>query len=221
MNLMVNPTITGFRQDVDGTIKELKLGEAKEDAFANIIEQGGADLDDNKAATINVSTYTQPVEITPTSGKDGMKKATVTLSHIPQIESNKAQSINVSTYTDAVEIEPTSPNDAMAKVTVTLSNIPSGSDTAYGWWANDEEVIGFSFSVAPSTFALYKQERMVSIDVNQNIISSCDKVNVTGYEKISDTEFVVTVGEGATEATITYTRDNTKDFSVWDLQPAT
>lgn len=83
MNLMVNPVITGFRQEVDGTIKELKIGEAKEDAYANIIEQGSADLENNKAATINVSTYTQPVEVTPTSGKDGMKKATITLSNIP------------------------------------------------------------------------------------------------------------------------------------------
>ena len=33
------------------------------------------DLEDNKSATINVSTYTAPVEVTPTSGKDGMKKA--------------------------------------------------------------------------------------------------------------------------------------------------
>ena len=83
MHLFVNPTITGFRQEVDGTIKELKLGEAKEDAYANIIEQGGAKLENNKAATINVSTYTQPVEVTPSSGKDGMKKATITLSNIP------------------------------------------------------------------------------------------------------------------------------------------
>lgn len=42
-----------------------------------------ADLDNNKTATIDVSTYTEPVEITPTAGKDGMKKATVTLSNIP------------------------------------------------------------------------------------------------------------------------------------------
>ena len=83
MNLFVNPTITGFRQEVDGTIKELKIGEAKEDAYANIIEQGGADLDNNKAKTIDVSTYTQPVEVLPTSGKNGMKKATITLSNIP------------------------------------------------------------------------------------------------------------------------------------------
>lgn len=44
---------------------------------------GGADLEDNKEVTIDVSTYTEPVEIQPTSGKDGMKKATVTLSNIP------------------------------------------------------------------------------------------------------------------------------------------
>ena len=84
MELYVNPQITGFRQDVDGTIKELKIGSNKEDAWANIAEQGAsAKLDNNKTATIDVSTYTEPVEITPTSGKDGMKKATVTLSNIP------------------------------------------------------------------------------------------------------------------------------------------
>ena len=43
----------------------------------------GADLENNKTATIDVSTYTEPVEIEPTEGKDGMKKATVTLSNIP------------------------------------------------------------------------------------------------------------------------------------------
>lgn len=41
------------------------------------------DLDNNKTATISVSEYTDPVEITPTSGKDGMKKATVTLVDFP------------------------------------------------------------------------------------------------------------------------------------------
>lgn len=84
MELYVNPQITGFRQEVDGTIKELKIGTNKEDAYANIIEQGAdAKLENNKAATINVSTYTEPVEVLPTSGKDGMKKATITLSNIP------------------------------------------------------------------------------------------------------------------------------------------
>lgn len=43
----------------------------------------GADLEDNHQTTIDVSTYTEPVEVTPTSGKDGMKKNTITLNNIP------------------------------------------------------------------------------------------------------------------------------------------
>jgi hypothetical protein len=42
-----------------------------------------ADLEANKSATIDVSQYSAPVEITPTEGKDGFKKATVTLTDIP------------------------------------------------------------------------------------------------------------------------------------------
>ena len=87
MDIMVNPTITKFAQKVDGEITELKLGAKQEDAYAQIYakgaESGSAKLENNKTATINVSTYTEPVEITPTSGKDGMKKATITLSNIP------------------------------------------------------------------------------------------------------------------------------------------
>lgn len=42
-----------------------------------------ADLENNHAQTIDVSTYTGPVEVTPTSPKTGMKEATITLSNIP------------------------------------------------------------------------------------------------------------------------------------------
>ena len=121
MNLMVNPTITGFRQEVDGTIKELKLGEAKEDAYANIIEQGGsAKLDNNKTATIDVSTYTEPVVINPTSGKDGMKKATVTLSNIP----SPSPATSVTFYAWAETGQGSTP-------VFTLSETPSVDDYCY------------------------------------------------------------------------------------------
>ena len=89
----------------------------------NTVTIAGADLDNNKTATINVSTYTEPVEVTPTSGKDGMKKATITLSNIPAIESSKAVSIDASTYTEPIEIEPTEGKDGMANVTVTLTGL--------------------------------------------------------------------------------------------------
>ena len=83
MDLYANPTITDFQQDVNGDIKMLKIGVKKEDAYANIQGQATGKVENNKEATINVSTYTEPVEITPTSGKKSMKKATVTLSNIP------------------------------------------------------------------------------------------------------------------------------------------
>lgn len=44
---------------------------------------GSSDIEENKEATIDVSAYTEPVEIVPTEGKDGMAKCTVTLSNIP------------------------------------------------------------------------------------------------------------------------------------------
>lgn len=103
---------------------------------------GSASLDNNVEKTIDVSTYTEPVEIEPTEGKDGMKKATVTLSNIPSgadLEANKEATINVSTYTEPVEITPTEGKDGMAKATVTLSNIPSSG----GSWhdINDETIL--------------------------------------------------------------------------------
>jgi len=41
-----------------------------------------AELETNKEVSIDVSQYSTPVEITPSSGKDGMKKTTVTLTNI-------------------------------------------------------------------------------------------------------------------------------------------
>lgn len=59
-----------------GEIEELYINHEK-------VDIGSDSLQDNKEVTIDVSNYSDPVEITPTSGKDGMEKATVTLSNIP------------------------------------------------------------------------------------------------------------------------------------------
>lgn len=122
-------------------------------ALVKVIEhyEGGADLEANKATTIDVSQYSGAVEITPTSGNDAMKKATVTLSNIPVIESNKAQTIDVSEYTEAVEITPTSGKDGMAKATVTLSNIPAGGvSTLYCWYDSEDDKTIYTLSATPS-----------------------------------------------------------------------
>jgi hypothetical protein len=90
----------GFVVDLHGAGKFIKVtgatiatavfGDCDYDVKKVAIKAGevpsGADLEDNKTATINVSEYTEPVEITPSEGKDGMKKATITLSNIPSGE---------------------------------------------------------------------------------------------------------------------------------------
>lgn len=77
MKVAPNYRVTNIRVNPAGeSIEALEInGEA--------VELGGAKLESNKAATIDVSTYTEPVEITPSSGKTGMRKATITLSNIP------------------------------------------------------------------------------------------------------------------------------------------
>lgn len=128
----------GFVVDLYGAGKFIKvtgctmatavLGDCDHDVKSIAITEGevpsSASLENNKTATINVSTYTEPVEIEPSEGKDGMKKATVTLSNIPSIETSKAVTVDVSTYTEPIVIEPTEGKDGMASVTLTLSNIP-------------------------------------------------------------------------------------------------
>jgi len=104
----------GIVGDCDYDVKQVSF---------NTVTIAGADLENNKAQTINVSTYESPVEVTPTSGKDGMKKATITLSNIPAIETSKAVSIDASTYTEPIEIEPTEGKDGMAKVVITLTGL--------------------------------------------------------------------------------------------------
>ena len=75
-----NLTITDYKVDpASQQISEVYINGEK-------LETGSpVTVEDNKTATINVSTYTSPVEITPTSGNDAMAKATVTLSNIPSV----------------------------------------------------------------------------------------------------------------------------------------
>lgn len=46
------------------------------------VDPSDNEIETNKAVTIDASTYTEPVAVTPTSPNDAMKKVTVTLSNI-------------------------------------------------------------------------------------------------------------------------------------------
>ena len=97
------------------------------------IEGAGSDVDleDNHQTTINVSEYTEPVEITPTAGKDGMKKNTITLSNIPSGD-------NVTFYAWREEGE--------ENLYFTMSNPPSVGDKVY----NEADSGGAVYPTTPS-----------------------------------------------------------------------
>lgn len=148
-----------------------------------------AELEDNKAATIDASTYVSPVEITPTAGKDGMKKATITVSNIPEavdVESNKAATIDASTYTQPVEITPTSGKDAMEKATVTITNIPvlqANKEVAYSLTTT------FPVEVTPASGKDAMEK--VTISFNPDYKNSVKLPGFTAVDQSSNTKHFV------------------------------
>ena len=130
-----------------------------------------------------------------------------------KLEDDKTVTIDVSQYSESVEIYPSIGKetmfDAMKKVTVTLSNIPSGGATAYAWVNTDntEDVYYTNFDIAPETLTnekeIYTSDGVMTVDV----------FTPDGYEKISDSSFSVV----ARPEPVTYTRDSTKDFTLWQL----
>ena len=97
-------------------------------------------LESNHSVTIDASSYAAPVEIIPEQGKDGMEKATVSITNIPKepnLESNHNVTINASNYTDPVEIMPEQGKDGMEKATVSITNIPKETTVepikVYSW----------------------------------------------------------------------------------------
>ncbi len=108
-----------------GEIKDLEINRQ------NVPLASSVKLETNKAKTINVSTYTAPVEITPTTGKDGMKKATVTLSNIPTASGTLyawAHDTNKYWYTTTPTIPESDFSEFLSKVILSVGN---GAALAY------------------------------------------------------------------------------------------
>lgn len=210
MNIAANYEITKIRVNPVGkTIEALEInGEA--------VSIGAASLQDNKAATIDVSTYTEPIEVTPTAGKDGMKKATITLSNIPSgadLEANKEATIDVSNYSTPVEITPTEGKDGMEKVTVTLSNIPSGgSATAYAWKDIDDVIYYTEFNTAPADDTAFAASKEL---VNNAVITfgNDTRIQASSYSKIDDDTF--DVAKAGEPDSVLITRYSQGDFTLW------
>lgn len=61
-----------------GEIKDLEINRQ------NVPLASSVAIETSKSVTIDVSEYTEPIEITPTAGKDGMAKVIITLENIPE-----------------------------------------------------------------------------------------------------------------------------------------
>lgn len=88
----------GFVVDLHGAKKYIKVtgavmatavfGDCDHDVKSIAITKGELPetpvIEESKEVTVDVSTYTEPIEITPTAGKDGIAKVILTLSNIPE-----------------------------------------------------------------------------------------------------------------------------------------
>lgn len=140
---------------------------------------GGADLENNKQVLI---TENGTVEITPSTGKDGMKKVTAT--------------VNVS---------------------------GGGSATAYCWSVSDSRTpletsyVYISVDVAPADEIEAGTTKIIVGSLDSGSVAIFNLLLLSIYTRISDTEFTTSFTEGRDTYTLTYTRDSTKDFTLWQL----
>lgn len=86
-----------FTCTLDGTSRTFHKSTSSYEG-EDIIISNEIDIEANKAATIDVSQYSTPVEVTPSSGKDGMAKATITLSNIPVAQGTKLYAYTENIY---------------------------------------------------------------------------------------------------------------------------
>lgn len=176
-----------------------------------------AELEANKEVSIDVSNYSEPVEITPSSGKDGMEKATITLTNISSgsadLENNHEIEI---TENGTVEITPAMGKYGMKKVTATVNvSGGGGAATAYGWNVVSTETPNLyylSVDIAPTNITKARNMKRFSVMSSEQIrISSFPPLDT--YTRISDTEFEFYMEGGSV---VTYTRNSSKDFTLWE-----
>ena len=91
----------------------------------------GGDVQTNKASTIDVSAYTEPIVIEPDTDYESMKKTTVTLSNIPEHKTEEDLSV-----TENGEYTPDE-GKTFGKVTVA---VPQGAAGMYAWAAGTSYV---------------------------------------------------------------------------------
>lgn len=157
--------------------------------FDQATEGGGADLEDDKTVSI---TENGVVEITPSAGKDGMKKVTAT------VNVSGGGGGSATAYAWKVTYDEGGTQKTYYYYT-TFAKAPADKDA----WENEK--------------ILY-----VNLDTNLSFLGDIEVItgfHIAGadpsdadYQKDSDTQFTVIWG---VDDTSVFTRDDTKDFTLW------
>lgn len=100
----------------------------------------GGDVQTNKASTIDVSAYTEPIVITPDTDYESMKKNTVTLSNIPAVKTEEDLSV-----TENGEYTPDE-GKTYGKVTVA---VPQGVTKLFAWTVSGNNSMLYTLSETP------------------------------------------------------------------------
>lgn len=136
-----------------------------------------------------------------------------------KVQTNKEATI---TENGTIVIEPDEGYDATKKVTATV-NVPSsgGSATAYAWVDGDGGVQYFDFNTSPSNLEELSNKKMLVSSVGEYSLSFLRVEALSGkvqdYTRISDTSFTSSVQliPDLPAVTITFTRESSKDFTLW------
>ena len=131
------------------------------------------------------------------------------MSQLSQIFTNIANAIRNKTGSNELITPP--------EMATAIDNIPSGgSATAYAWVDNDSNVQYYNFNVAPSDISEYNTKKNIMIDINDCSVKVYQNnlPQEYTYERYSDDEFF-TSSDDPKPIERTYTRDPTKDFTLW------
>lgn len=102
----------------------------------------GGDVQTNKASTIDVSAYTEPVVIIPDTDYESMKKNTVTLNNIPAVKTEEDLRV-----TENGEYTPDE-GKTFGKVTVAVP--PTGAEKLFAWHSSGLSAYTYTKTETPA-----------------------------------------------------------------------
>jgi hypothetical protein len=153
----------------------------------------GGDVQTNKASTIDVSAYTEPVVIKPDTDYESMKKNTVTLSNIPQTKTEIAL--------NATENGEYTPDTGKVYNCVTV-NVPQGATKLYAW----------KYTSVSNDFRLFTTSEQPQ--VGDHMLRTFNTGSLTYDTQVSEVvdDTHIKMMDGSTEQTLV--RDSSKDITL-------